>query len=377
MEKALSHGQGYTIAWLEDNADGDKGATLAHGEEGFATCLYQECLEALTSLSKSRSFKTSSKISPDNAVARLYLWGASLGNGKLDTALQQSDDFRLSVLELLVSIGSLLIRAGTSCKTAIATEDRNQAAAARRGLPEGIGVPASSSSSREISISTKTPLDSLSFLVDQAKSLMVVHDSETMGPCSEEYEDETSDEDDPINISESCILDQIDFSIQCLMELGPTLRRNLLDFETTSSDRSRQASALFSVSTPAMSYVSALREKFPNASSHLVERLGEANWQRHLRIRGRIFPDAVADEAQPSSLFKPSSMFHDSGIGTTVPPQSRYSPSHASYCSSNLDTDTGSLRAPPTPAEVATGKPFPCHICWTMLSGIKDRIGWK
>ena len=40
----------------------------------------------------------------------MYLWGEGLGNDKLDKALNDADELRENVLEVLVSIGVLLVR---------------------------------------------------------------------------------------------------------------------------------------------------------------------------------------------------------------------------------------------------------------------------
>jgi hypothetical protein len=42
----------------------------------------------------------------------------------------------------------------------------------------------------------------------------------------------------------------------------------------------------FHVSGPARTYILHICNRFPQANSQLVERLGEANWQRHIALRG-------------------------------------------------------------------------------------------
>ena len=80
------------------------------------------------------------------------------------------------------------------------------------------------------------------------------------------------------------------------------------------------------------------------------------------------------------SVFQPQTLFHDSGIGTTVASQSQYAQteaSHTSFVSSLAEQEKGKLRVPPTPLEVGTGEPFRCHLCGFVQIKIKNRIDWK
>ena len=135
----------------------------------------------------------------------------------------------------------------------------------------------------------------------------------------------------------------------------------------------------FRLSDPAAIYVSLVRDKFRNAQAQLVSRLGEANWQRHQRVREQLEDDVAVDKDQnlPYSVFRPYTTFHDSGIGTSVPANTNYAPSHASFQSSNVEGAHGSVRVPPTPKEVKDGKPFQCPFCDQIILNIRNRIDWK
>lgn len=79
------------------------------------------------------------------------------------------------------------------------------------------------------------------------------------------------------------------------------------------------------------------------------------------------------------SIFQPT-LFHDSGLGTTIASQSQYAQteaSHTSFVSSLAEQEKGRLRVPPTPLEVGTGEPFQCHLCGMLQTKIKNRIHWK
>ena len=197
-------------------------------------------------------------------------------------------------------------------------------------------------------------------------------------------EDSSSDDDDPHNT-----LEELEFSTRRLIELGPTLHQNIYYVEKARLQCSHPTAVPFAVSEPAWIYVSHVREKFNQAQPRLIERLGEANWQRHRDVRRRMDaiailnedPDDEREDGQEGgitcSMFYPYTAFHDSGIGTSVPARTVYAQSHTSFQSNNTESEQASLRVPATPAEVSKGKAFECFLCGHTLSKIKSRIDWK
>ena len=177
------------------------------------------------------------------------------------------------------------------------------------------------------------------------------------------------------------------------MDLGPTVQQNHLYAQRTRVEDSFPPIVPFHLSDPAKVYASLVREKYKYAQDQLVDRLGERNWQRHRAIRENIenmnshnkeeatLQEEVDPAAQgvegPYSVFRPYSAFHDSGLGTSVPAQTHYAQSHNSFQSSNSESSQGSIRVPPTPAEVGTGKAFQCPICSSTLANMRNRIEWK
>lgn len=175
-------------------------------------------------------------------------------------------------------------------------------------------------------------------------------------------------------------LDEIGFTTSCLIELGPSLAMNLKHAEDALDSHANLKDVPFSISGPAMVYVRLIRDKFKQAHNKLVERLGEANWQRHTTIRERLEnPELFLEEKSgiASSVFRPYSDFHDSGIGTSVPAQTEYAQSHTSFQSSNTEGEQLSLRVPKEPPEVSEGKAFECFLCRRIISNIKNRVDWK
>jgi hypothetical protein len=134
----------------------------------------------------------------------------------------------------------------------------------------------------------------------------------------------------------------------------------------------------FEVSGSAMIYVRNILDKFPNANFKLAQRLGEANWQRHLKIRSSNQISKVELEvAGVKSVFRDSSVFPDSGLGSSMPSTSCYAPSASSFLSKVGHDDSEYFRVPRAPTEVFEGKPFKCFICGRLLTHIKNRVDWK
>lgn len=141
----------------------------------------------------------------------------------------------------------------------------------------------------------------------------------------------------------------------------------------------------FHVTEAAKPYVLQIHDKFRNAKALLVERLGEANWQRFVRVRRHMAPDVDGDVtndlvAGACSTFNPASKFHDSGLGRSLQATSSFAPtvaSHSSFISSHAENGRSCARVPPTPTEVGEGMPFECFICKQTLTKIKHRVDWK
>lgn len=212
--------------------------------------------------------------------------------------------------------------------------------------------------------------------------------SDSDGSESEESESECKTAD--FN-NEDDILDALDTYTTSLMDLRPILEQSLSDSSKPSTKRASIPPPEFHVTESARPYVLQVHDKYREAKSALVERLGEANWQRYVRIKAmmeaaanrvtsvRAAPETIIPEI-PKSTFRPISLFHDSGLGTSVPSRSQYAASnasHTSFLSTDTDVVKGRLRVPSTPMEVSEGIAFTCFICTQRLSGIRNRVDWK
>ena len=181
-------------------------------------------------------------------------------------------------------------------------------------------------------------------------------------------------------------IEDIIFATTCLSELGPSLMQNLDRAESARDSCLDFINMPFAVSTPATIYVSLIREKFKQADHKLVQRLGEANWQRHKDVREKMEKAQLSPEERAtlamgtgiaSSVFRPYSDFHDSGIGTSVPAQIQYASSYTSLQSSKVEGEQASPRVPREPSEVGAGKSFQCFLCRCIVTNVRDRVAWK
>ena len=218
-------------------------------------------------------------------------------------------------------------------------------------------------------------LENLTYYIEQSKA-QFSNDSD-----DGEYD---SDGDSLSSSSDDCNLgDDLKSRIQLMLDLIPTLESTIEHRERMLHEQLHKQGFKFSTSGPAQIYISLIHDKFPKASQKLKQRLGEANWQRHLNVRRRMDQTGSDVNEKPiisGSMFQPRTLFHDSGIGTTIVAKSEYAQteaSHTSFMSSIAQHEKGTLRVPATPTEVRLGERFKCYICGVLQTKIRNRIDWK
>lgn len=132
-------------------------------------------------------------------------------------------------------------------------------------------------------------------------------------------------------------------------------------------------------SAPADIYIRNILDKFPQADPTLAQRLGEANWQRHVDIRRRNLVSERVQEDVAGSVFHPASTFHDSGLGASINAASTYAVSVSSLITTAADTNNRFFKVPPMPKEVVDGVSFDCSVCGQTIPPlqIKNLLDWK
>jgi hypothetical protein len=352
--------------FLEEWIDG---ATICRESSavGIVWSLYEGCLNFFAHLIPFISKKPSTALTDailNEEVGRLFAWGDGFENGELDRTIERDLELKNTALEYLSSLGTLLTNSKRLYLFTLLTV---------LTIAELFMVPIF----KNVRGRAELEAAAVGLRALVAKARTIIDDSE----------DDTSDIESDTTAKSSnrrAVLDEIASDIKFynlrLMDLLPSIERTAVIHKDIPASRIDviPTSVLFQVSKPAYAYVLQVRDKFPGADERLVERLGEANWQRRVRIREGLqeFTKEVATEAA-KSLFIPVSMFHDSGLGTSALAESAYAQSHSSFRTTATESQVGTYRVPPTPKEVFESVPFNCEICGHMLKNIKNRVDWK
>ena len=351
---ALFHGQhnqeaNQTLDWVQRHRSTADDNDEAH--RGIASRLYMSCLAFLRRMVLGQESAIRGPNPLREELGKFFLWGEVLADGKLDQALEYSEDVKNEVLDSLRSVGRAILRAN----------------------PLSNAIPQL--------ILLKRNRQDLSGLINQARA--VASNKSLHSSQSDLGESSGSDTDDEEEIGSSYesytgLLAQLAQQTSWLSQLSTTIEQNYIRAKVRQKRAVYPPVVPFSVSGPAQFYVGLVQDKFQKAERKLVERFGEANWQRHVNIRNQLDSETpVAEESAAHSLFRPHSAFYDSGVFTSLPAHTTYAASHTSFRSSASQSARGSNRVPPTPVEVDAGKPFQCFLCKMTLSHIKNRIDWK
>jgi hypothetical protein len=198
-------------------------------------------------------------------------------------------------------------------------------------------------------------------LLDKASDITSQHhtegDSDEVASAASDSDGELAqsvDEKSSVAIEDE-VLRGLDMCTTAMMDIRPLLDEAIRDaFTRPSKAATRNEAVDFKVTDAARSYVLQVHDKYRTAKTFLVERLGEANWQRHMRIKAKMERGSAKEELAEV----PKSVFRDSGHGVSMPPRSRCyaasNVSHTSFLSTSTDATKGRTRVP-----------------------VKSRIDWK
>ncbi len=235
-------------------------------------------------------------------------------------------------------------------------------------------------------------MEDLDVLIERAEFLACRDDETTSDDGLDQDLDRTPRWDSDVTLeAQQSLCTEMSSYISCLMELVPTLEEALATTKDYHDMKQEVPAAILQVSGPAQPFILLIHDKFRRAELSLVRRLGEANWVRSGRMRNSPaastcfhdesgeLPEVLrrnypAASVAPNSLLASESIFHDSGLGTSIPAKSQYAASFASPLSQETG---GSAKVPPTPKEVFAGEPFRCQLCQNTLLAVKSRADWK
>ncbi|KAL2071260.1 hypothetical protein VTL71DRAFT_12495 [Oculimacula yallundae] len=325
---------------------------------GFAWSLYHHTLELFKLLLPHTMALIETLTTPDikqgeksfkKSLGKLFLWGGGFSDGRLESVLDESECLKETVLESLTGIGKILLL---------------KLAPKRLRYPKSWG---------EILITQE--MHDLGILIEKAR-LITEGDYES---------DDSSNSVDSVKEDSLSVINSLGVYVGCLMELLPSMEETLASLDWEEVDDTKQSQPIdFQISGPAQPYVLKVYDKFPLADLHLMHRLGEANWQRHMSLRAICDEDeeerVVFPQEMPKITFVAVSEFKDSGVGSSLPAHSTYAAtvaSHSSFQTTADEKNRGNLRVPPTPKEVSEGEPFQCQICGQFLRNIKNRVDWR
>ncbi|ERF75962.1 hypothetical protein EPUS_01328 [Endocarpon pusillum Z07020] len=392
VEVAVAGKQSHLQNWINDQSSNSHPSS--HFELGFVTSFYQECCQSLAQIWDAS--QTQSTVVPkrqlQESITRFVLWGSGWSEGRLDFCLNGSVELRNNVIELLSGLAKALLQICDSHlrQPKPVTQEHVRALIALREQARQFSVPVDSDSEASDSEASDSEASDSEASDSEASDSEASEASDSEGEASDSEVCLSDEEASTAEISVPRLwrraLENIEFHTKCLMDLLPSMEqtyKNVCDPGLRLDDGSGKVS--FRVTKAARPYVLQVHDKFRNASISLAERLGEANWQRFMRVRQRMAGGLRANDLEDlhvgarSTCF-PASKFHDSGPGSSLRPESSLALTNASHSSfvSNLSEKDGSrARVPATPNEVAEGISFECFICRRILTKIKNRIDWK
>ncbi|KAI4674782.1 uncharacterized protein J4E84_010388 [Alternaria hordeiaustralica] len=303
-------------------------------ELGILGSLFKSLTETLGLIMKefrSQSSDAAHYISLESTCATLLFWGTDLGlpRGELDDVLQGSPQLRNTCLAVLVSISRFV---STSLINLVISEHHR----------------------KEILQSTDfaTALEQVTDMIGRQHdyAYQPEQDAETM--CQ-----------------------TLRTKIDTLVMLAPSLESPAEEIFDEEKPRTIQD---IGETLPEQAYASSVAEKFPFAPPEMVAQLGRLNWDRYNHIL-RLQREAMKQELQETTLEKARTIFHDSGLGTSVPAQTiagvkaepLYEPSMVSS-----RAEASHKRVPPLPAQARAGEPFTCEICEKQVQFQRTKA-WK
>ncbi|KAJ5918365.1 hypothetical protein N7454_010740 [Penicillium verhagenii] len=318
---------------------------------GFVEVLYQTCSVVLVHLWRShfRFMLDGARLNVmKRDVANMRLWEGNFSANHLDIILGQSSRLKTNVVENLKGIGDILVNY-------ILESDKT------------IGFL------QVESIARRDLVKDLRDLLQKATIFLSAEDKSSLS-SDEDASDDSSDDSLSITDREFNCYGRLHSYVVCLMDLVPAIERQVLSLQQRVTHQIPSQDEVFLMSQSAQPFARRISDRFANAPTFLVERLAAVNWERFVRIRNRVEDEKAGDTR---ITIEPHSVFHDSGVGTSVFTRSQYAAtaaSHKSFLSIADEQGQGRPRVPQLPHE--PGLPFKCEYCHKLIF-MRNRISWK
>jgi hypothetical protein len=150
--------------------------------------------------------------------------------------------------------------------------------------------------------------------------------------------------------------------IDTLIILAPTLALLAEEFFDDEEPRVIQDIGEY---LPEHAYANSISQKFPLAALAIVSQLGKLNWERYNHMI-HLQQERVEQELQTTATEKARTIFHDSGLGVSLPAQSEVGLLNITESAPSIVSrraQASHKRVPQLPAEAQSGEPFTCEIC--------------
>ncbi|RYP42053.1 hypothetical protein DL767_000565 [Monosporascus sp. MG133] len=317
--------------------------------------------EIVRHLSKNDAFSNEILINLKRSYDHLRLWDDAykVSDGSLDETLGKSSTVSRATARILTNIAGILTES-TSPVLFQATRPTLPGFADR---VSGLVLLSSSEKLAELAVELRQTTEH--------------------GSYGDDFGDESSDDaaSDCSSLTESRDIREISRDLStatdCLMDLEPLYKDPVFDVEPKVSVEQ----SMLADWKPEQAYCDRIAQRFSQTEEELVSRLGKANFQRYLRCKekrdtaGQEVP--TGEETTPflgdrgAATIAPSSKFHDSGIGSSLPTLS-----YAETVMSYGQGEGTSIRIPPLPEEAKRGSPFECVACGQRITALTNSA-WK
>ncbi|KAH4006804.1 hypothetical protein HBI13_234900 [Parastagonospora nodorum] len=267
----------------------------------------------------------------ESSCAALFFWIDDLGmsRGRLDDMLQNSLQLRDTCLAVLVSISRFV---STSLILLISSEHR------QREVLQSTGI----------SISLEQIMNMIEYQQHQY----------THRP-----------EQDAESLCQT-----LRMKIDTLIMLAPTLASPAEEFFDDEEPRVIQDIGEY---LPEQAYANSISQNFPLAALAIVSQLGKLNWKRYNHMI-HLQQETVEQELRTTVMEKARTIFHDSGLGVSLPAQSEVGLNIAESAPSVVShrAQASHKRVPQLPAKARSGETFACEICNKQVR-FKQTKAWK
>lgn len=170
--------------------------------------------------------------------------------------------------------------------------------------------------------------------------------------------------------------------IDTLLILGPSLASPA---EESIDDEEPRAIEHIKEYFPEQAYINMVAQRFPLAASTIVVHLGKLNWERYNHVL-HLQRNAIQQDLEMTAMEKTGTIFHDSGLGSSLPAQFEAGLDRIRVLSSlqfvgapsivSSRAEASHKRLPPLPPQARSGQPFTCAICNKHVS-IRRTNAWK